>query len=508
MKEEGHRVGQKRVARLMRAAGIVGVCRRRRGGLTRRAAEAQPIPDLVERDFSAAGPDQLWVADITYVPTWAGFLYLAVVVDAWSRRVVGWSMATHLGTELVLSALEMALWRRRPEAVIHHSDQGCQYTSIAFGQRCREAGVQPSTGSVGDCFAPAADGIVMSAESPPPEDPEDQYGVYGVHFAGATSHGQLLNSDSHGLRHMSDAAWSDLEDAEGEVVLGRICGVFWSLVRGCRAFDSVSSGFGPHGCGRFFDFIDCQAFNPGYAGFSTRVSYTRFINCRAESAGSVRFAFDIGGGVQEGTGPQDEGSAYGGQNPLVGCEMVNCTQVGFMRGLFRVCNMSSLTIRDSNLDLPQRLDGSNPYYWFFGHFDYSSPRLWQANWRYLPGDWVRDSWEGSGSWHYKIYECKLAHTAETPPHELWPINDYWVEIDGTEDRPSLLRGKLVIRNCRFIHQGSGWYYSGLYPDTGFFGPFVFPELVQLDAVEMSPAWREGHYGMYLWAFRVYLQAWS
>jgi len=116
------------------------------------AANAQPIPDLVERDFSAAGPDQLWVADITYVPTWAGFLYLAVVVDAWSRRVVGWSMATHLGTELVLSALEMALWRRRPEAVIHHSDQGCQYTSIAFGQRCREASVRPSTGSVGDCF--------------------------------------------------------------------------------------------------------------------------------------------------------------------------------------------------------------------------------------------------------------------------------------------------------------------------------------------------------------------
>jgi putative transposase len=152
LKAAGHRIGRKRVARLMRAAGLVGVCRRRRRGSTRRAATAQPIPDLVERDFSAAGPDRLWVADITYVPTWAGFLYLAVVVDAWSRRVVGWSMATHLGTELVLSALEMALWRRRPEAVIHHSDQGCQYTSIAFGQRCREAGVRPSTGSVGDCF--------------------------------------------------------------------------------------------------------------------------------------------------------------------------------------------------------------------------------------------------------------------------------------------------------------------------------------------------------------------
>jgi putative transposase len=94
----------------------------------------------------------LWIADITYVPTWAGFLYLAVVVDAWSRRVVGWSMATHLRTELVLEALNMALGQRRPGEVIHHSDQGCQYTSIAFGLRCREAGVRPSTGSVGDCF--------------------------------------------------------------------------------------------------------------------------------------------------------------------------------------------------------------------------------------------------------------------------------------------------------------------------------------------------------------------
>jgi len=148
----GIRVGCKRVSRLMRGAGLEGISRRRRRGLTRRDAMAQPVPDLVERQFAADGPDQLWVADITYVPTWTGFLYLAVVQDVWSRRIVGWSMATHLRTELVLSALEMALWRRRPDSVIHHSDQGCQYTSIAFGQRCREAGVQPSTGSVGDCF--------------------------------------------------------------------------------------------------------------------------------------------------------------------------------------------------------------------------------------------------------------------------------------------------------------------------------------------------------------------
>jgi putative transposase len=92
------------------------------------------------------------VADITYIPTWAGFLFLAVVLDAWSRKVVGWAMATHLRKELVLAALEMALFQRRPQEVIHHSDQGSQYTSIAFGRRCREAGVRPSMGSVGDCY--------------------------------------------------------------------------------------------------------------------------------------------------------------------------------------------------------------------------------------------------------------------------------------------------------------------------------------------------------------------
>ncbi len=100
----------------------------------------------------APGPNRLWVADITYIPTWAGFLYLAVVLDAFSRRIVGWAMATHLRTELVLEALNMALAQRRPAGVIHHSDQGTQYTSIAFGIRCREAGARPSMGSVGDCF--------------------------------------------------------------------------------------------------------------------------------------------------------------------------------------------------------------------------------------------------------------------------------------------------------------------------------------------------------------------
>ncbi len=152
LKAAGACLGRKRVARLMRAAELQGISRRKGARTTRRANDARPVPDLVERDFAAQGPDQLWVADITYVPTWTGFLYLAVVLDAWSRRVVGWAMATHLRTELVLDALEMALGQRRPEAVIHHSDQGCQYTSIAFGLRCQQAGVRPSMGSVGDAY--------------------------------------------------------------------------------------------------------------------------------------------------------------------------------------------------------------------------------------------------------------------------------------------------------------------------------------------------------------------
>jgi putative transposase len=150
--EQGVSVGRRRIARLMRAARLVGVTRRKHCRTTKRDATMRPAPDLVERQFAAPGPDRLWVADITYVPTWDGFVYLAVVIDAWSRRVVGWSMADHLRTELVLAALDMALLRRRPAAVIHHSDQGCQYTSYAFGHRCREAGVRPSMGSVGDCF--------------------------------------------------------------------------------------------------------------------------------------------------------------------------------------------------------------------------------------------------------------------------------------------------------------------------------------------------------------------
>jgi putative transposase len=150
--EDGVRVARKRVARLMRQACLRGVSRRKRRVTTVRDLAGRPAPDLVDRDFSADGPNKLWVADITYIPTLAGFLYLAVVLDAWSRRVVGWSMATHLRTELVLAAFDMALDQRKPGGVIHHSDQGCQYTSYAFGNRCREMGVRPSMGSVGDAY--------------------------------------------------------------------------------------------------------------------------------------------------------------------------------------------------------------------------------------------------------------------------------------------------------------------------------------------------------------------
>jgi len=152
LRAAGVRVGRKRIARLMRRAGLRGVSRRRFLATTQRDPRQRPAPDLVQRCFCAERPNQLWVADITYIPTTAGFLYLAVVLDVFSRKVIGWAMETHLRTELVLAALEMATARRRPTDVIHHSDQGCQYTSIAFGHRCAQLGVRPSMGSVGDAY--------------------------------------------------------------------------------------------------------------------------------------------------------------------------------------------------------------------------------------------------------------------------------------------------------------------------------------------------------------------
>lgn len=153
LREAGEQLGRKRVARLMRQAGIRGVTRRKGTATTVVDRRAFAAPDLVRRAFSAPAPDRVWTADITYVPTWEGFLYLAVVLDVFSRRIIGWAMADHLRTELVTDALAMAIDRRRPgPGVIHHSDKGSQYTSLAFGRRCREAGIQPSTGRTGSCF--------------------------------------------------------------------------------------------------------------------------------------------------------------------------------------------------------------------------------------------------------------------------------------------------------------------------------------------------------------------
>jgi putative transposase len=153
LREAGVMCSRKRVARLLRLAGLQGCHRRTGPPMRRRVRETAPAPDLVRRDFTAKALDRLWVADITYVPTWMGFLYLAVVLDARSRRVVGWAMADHLRSELVIDALDMATWRRRPgPGGIHHSDQGSQYASLAFGRRLREAGLLGSMGSRGDCF--------------------------------------------------------------------------------------------------------------------------------------------------------------------------------------------------------------------------------------------------------------------------------------------------------------------------------------------------------------------
>jgi putative transposase len=151
--EHGVRVGCKRVERLMRVAGISGLLPRKRRRTTVRLPGVRVAPDLVERDFNPTGPNQTWSADITYISTWEGFLYLAHVQDLYSRRIVGWSMAEHLRSELVVDALEMALHRRCPDpGLVHHSDKGCQYTAVLFTKRCVKAGIEVSMGSTGDCF--------------------------------------------------------------------------------------------------------------------------------------------------------------------------------------------------------------------------------------------------------------------------------------------------------------------------------------------------------------------
>jgi len=165
LKEAGTRVSRRRVARLMRELGIEGVSRRRRRRTTIPDQSRPPAPDLIGRDFRATGPDQKWFADLTYVPTWEGYLYLAVVMDAWSRRIVGWAMRDDMRAELVVDALGMAVTMRRPAAeggLIHHSDRGGQYASLLVGRTLAESGIAPSMGARGSALDNAACESVMS----------------------------------------------------------------------------------------------------------------------------------------------------------------------------------------------------------------------------------------------------------------------------------------------------------------------------------------------------------
>jgi putative transposase len=150
---QGIEVSRKRIRRLMRAAEISGLVKVKRGRTTIRVPGVRVADDPVERKFRPDAPNVLWVADITYLRTWEGWLYLAAVQDTYSRRIVGWAMAEHMRFDLVVDALQMAVHRRRPDpGLIHHSDQGGQYVSLGFGQQARDAGISISMGSKGDCF--------------------------------------------------------------------------------------------------------------------------------------------------------------------------------------------------------------------------------------------------------------------------------------------------------------------------------------------------------------------
>jgi len=154
MVRAGHDIGRDQVARLMKQAGIEGVRRGRRIFTTRPDAKASRPPDLVNRDFTADRPNRLWTVDLTYVPTWAGMVYVCFITDAYSRMIVGWRVASHMRATMVLDALEMARWKRGThlEGLVAHSDAGAQFTSIRWGERLVELGAQPSIGSVGDSY--------------------------------------------------------------------------------------------------------------------------------------------------------------------------------------------------------------------------------------------------------------------------------------------------------------------------------------------------------------------
>ncbi len=150
----GHDIGRDQVGRLMKAAGIHGVRRGRQVFTTCPDPAAARHPDLVKRDFTAAGPNQLWVTDLTYVPTWAGVAYVCFIVDAFSRAIVGWRVASNMRTEMVLDAVEMSRWNRGTNipGLRCHSDAGSQFTSIRYGERLAEIGATPSIGTVGDSY--------------------------------------------------------------------------------------------------------------------------------------------------------------------------------------------------------------------------------------------------------------------------------------------------------------------------------------------------------------------
>lgn len=154
LNREGVPVAKCTVERLMAREGIRGVRRGKRRGTTRSDLKAARPPDLVDRQFTALRPNELWVADLTEIVTWSGVCYAGFVIDAFSRMVVGWSLARHIRTELPLEALEMAIWRRDTvlDGLVHHSDAGSQYTSIRYTERLAEAGIAPSVGSVGDSY--------------------------------------------------------------------------------------------------------------------------------------------------------------------------------------------------------------------------------------------------------------------------------------------------------------------------------------------------------------------
>jgi putative transposase len=163
----GVRCGRRRVARLMRVAGLQGCMRSRKRRTTRRDPRAAPAPDLLRRAFVATQPNRVWLADITYLPTQEGFLYLAFILDVYSRKIVGWSMDSHMRTELVVGALQMAVWRRKPSAgLVHHSDRGAQYTAISLGKRLEEVGIVPSMGRTGTALDNAmAESFVATLKS-------------------------------------------------------------------------------------------------------------------------------------------------------------------------------------------------------------------------------------------------------------------------------------------------------------------------------------------------------